>query len=153
MWPIFLFCSKHKPGNAFVVARARGKQSTCRRFNYMKKKNQVVGKMYDQCFLFYLLCGTEVSADCYTTVAELCPFKKPSSQCPRCLHTPDIHTLQMQCSPPYTCGLATPRVDRDALQIACLLAGPLEALFDHHLSTDTNRQQIEAHGCHLMCFN
>lgn len=114
--------------------------------------------MINVCFLFYLLCGTEVSADCYTTVAELCPFKKPSSQCPRCLLTPDIHTLQMQCSPPYTCGLATPRVDRDAplcvaLHTACLLAGPLEASFDHHLSSEANRQQIEEHGCHLMCFN
>ena len=26
---------------------------------------------------------TETTADCYTTVAEVCPYKKPSSLCPR----------------------------------------------------------------------
>lgn len=56
--------SKHKPGNAFVVARVR-----------------------------------EVSADCYTTVAELCPFKKPNSHCPRVNCPTDCKTQPSYWSP------------------------------------------------------
>lgn len=33
---------------------------------------------------FSSLALTDITADCYMTVAETCPFKKASSHCPRC---------------------------------------------------------------------
>ncbi|XP_029001002.1 cysteine-rich secretory protein LCCL domain-containing 2 [Betta splendens] len=41
----------------------------------------------------------EVTADCYTTVAEICPFKKPYSHCPRVLCPSDCKSQPSYWSP------------------------------------------------------
>uniref|UniRef100_A0A3Q2YLP1 Cysteine rich secretory protein LCCL domain containing 2 n=1 Tax=Hippocampus comes TaxID=109280 RepID=A0A3Q2YLP1_HIPCM len=59
-----MFCSKYKPGNAFMMAKVQ-----------------------------------ESNIDCYTTVAEICPFKKPLSHCPRVFCPSDCKSQPSYWSP------------------------------------------------------
>lgn len=90
-----VFYSKYKAGNAFTVARVKGKWSTA--FVRRSFESRLYADLhYFQIILEFLsdflfsLFVTEMTTDCYTTVAEICPYKDANSHCPRCHHTSNI---------------------------------------------------------------
>ncbi|XP_017296709.1 cysteine-rich secretory protein LCCL domain-containing 2 [Kryptolebias marmoratus] len=50
---------------------------------------------------FVLAKVEEYTADCYTTVAEICPFKRPSSHCPRIFCPPSCNSQPSYWSPVF----------------------------------------------------
>lgn len=77
-----VFYSKYKPGNAFVVAKVEGKALSHNCVYIHPVSKRILGILSVS-----PLSVSEITADCYTSVAEICPFKKPFSHCPRCALT------------------------------------------------------------------
>uniref|UniRef100_A0A8D2ZCX9 Cysteine-rich secretory protein LCCL domain containing 2 n=1 Tax=Scophthalmus maximus TaxID=52904 RepID=A0A8D2ZCX9_SCOMX len=67
---------------------------------------------------------TEMNADCYTTVAEICPFKNPDSHCPRIFCPTDCKTQPSYWSPVIGNNIYT---DSSSICKAAIHAGVISA--------------------------
>ncbi|KAM9817664.1 cysteine-rich secretory protein LCCL domain-containing 2 [Neosynchiropus ocellatus] len=66
----------------------------------------------------------EISADCYTTVAEICPFKKPFSHCPRVVCPADCKQQPSYWSPVIGSNIYT---DNSSICKSAIHAGVIKA--------------------------
>ncbi|KAM8876253.1 cysteine-rich secretory protein LCCL domain-containing 2 isoform 1-T1 [Synchiropus picturatus] len=66
----------------------------------------------------------EISADCYTTVAEICPFKKPFSHCPRVICPADCKQQPSYWSPVIGNNIYT---DNSSICKSAIHAGVIKA--------------------------
>uniref|UniRef100_A0A8C9XYA4 Cysteine rich secretory protein LCCL domain containing 2 n=1 Tax=Sander lucioperca TaxID=283035 RepID=A0A8C9XYA4_SANLU len=73
---------------------------------------------------FSSLSVTEITADCYTTVAEICPYKKPDSHCPRIFCPANCKTQPSYWSPVIGNNIYT---DSSSICKAAIHAGAIKA--------------------------